>query len=810
MRAVARIAWRSIGRSRGRSALIVLLMLLPVAAMAGAITLLATVSPTAEETATHRMGAADYEFQGGGDEATTDALTAELPQGAVVEPWSYDVAPLVLPGRTISVNAWSMDLDGLARGKLEITDGRQPQNQQEVAISAAVAALASVGVGDSIELQGWGTPTVVGLVEDSFDIKGRLVLLDASVAREMASGQRAGASPVWLARVPGSDDTFIEVACGAIGCVFSGYSRHYSPESTDDESSGVLVIGGLALVEAILVAAAAFAVSVRRRQRDLGLLAAAGAEGRHLAGTVLSEGALLGGLAAVLGVAIGVSFIAVATPWLDDLTNRRIGTVVLNPLFLLLAGGVGLLACLIAAAVPARAAARLPVLVALSGRRPPQSSARRILAVGLILVVSGVVLTSTGAAMRLAEPTNSLSMLMLLGGAIVGVLGFGASGPWLIERLERLGLGLPPSVRIALRDTARARSRNSPIVTAILAAFAATVAISAYFASNDAVNAAHWQPWLRADQIIVQGEGADRAGSDAAAALNAFAGAPIPWLVGSDGHQVFVSIDDRQTGEAWTVTIGGSELLKALGAESATADLDEGGVVLLTSTGSKVPENVKLVIFDGDTGGELASETLAATPVATGLNAGGRTDAVISVATADRLGLSPGETSTYVIRLGQPVVEADVAQVAAFAAQQSNTWADASFGPPKPQELFRFILVAISLLFALSVTGIAVALGEAESRTDQRTLLAVGADPGIRRRIAAARAGVLALMAGLLAVPAGLLPAWGLLGSRNAPFVVPIPEVIAAVIILPLAGIVGALLLTRRIPAWSALREAGS
>jgi len=105
------------------------------------------------------------------------------------------------------------------------------------------------------------------------------------------------------------------------------------------------------------------------------------------------------------------------------------------------------------------------------------------------------------------------------------------------------------------------------------------------------------------------------------------------------------------------------------------------------------------------------------------------------------------------------------------------------------------------------VAAVAVALGEAEARADQRTLLAVGADPRIRRRIAAARAGVLALLAGVLAVPAGLLPAWGLLSSRETPLVIPIPELAVALVLLPAAAVAGALLLSRPIPAWSAFRD---
>jgi len=296
------------------------------------------------------------------------------------------------------------------------------------------------------------------------------------------------------------------------------------------------------------------------------------------------------------------------------------------------------------------------------------------------------------------------------------------------------------------------------------------------------------------------------------------AAAPVPALVSSSDDEAILMVGNVQIVDrtaavddefvASEPTVGDVELLRALGAESAAPALARGEIVLLLGEARDLTE-ATIVIHDED--GEVVDEaTLPVTVVTTGLVFSCVTEAVMSPATAERLGLSAAPLSQYVIRLSRPVIAADVALVAGFAAQQPATFADAALGPLAPDLLFRMVLITVSLLFALSITGIAVALGEAESRPDQRTLLAIGADPGMRRRIAAARAGVLGLMAGLLAVPAGLLPAWGLIGNSDAPFVVPIPEVVAAVIILPLAGIVGALLLSRRIPAWSALREAGS
>jgi putative ABC transport system permease protein len=320
---------------------------------------------------------------------------------------------------------------------------------------------------------------------------------------------------------------------------------------------------------------------------------------------------------------------------------------------------------------------------------------------------------------------------------------------------------------------------------------------------------------MHADQLVVLGEAAATVGPQAAAALAPLAAGPIPWLVGSGDREVVAVVEDRHLPEdereiAYTVTVGDAQLLTALGAEAGLSTLEAGGVVLVLPERRAVAE-ATIVVRDTSTNKEVVALTLPTSVIASGLiYQSPLADAVVSPSTAERLGLRPGATSTYVIRLPRPVAEADIAAAAAFAAQQPNTRADASIGPLRPDLTLRFVLVIFSLLFALSVTGIAVALGEAESRPDQRTLLAIGADPGIRRRIAAARAGVLGLMAGLLAVPAGLLPAWGLLGSGGTPLVVPIPEVVAAVVILPLAGIAGALLLSRTIPAWAALREAGS
>jgi putative ABC transport system permease protein len=521
---------------------------------------------------------------------------------------------------------------------------------------------------------------------------------------------------------------------------------------------------------------------------------------------VLAEALALGGIGAALGALTGIAGALALSPFLDDLTGHRNPVLVLDIPILIVASVMGVGAALIAALAPAWSAARMPVLAALSGRRPPISSGRRSLGLGIVLVVVGVALTATGAALRISDE-RSVSVLFLLAGAVLGTLGFGSSGPWLLAQLERLAGRAPLASRIALRDTARARSRNGPIVTALLAATAATIALAGYQTSVEAANHATFRPFLLPDQVYLQGPGAVQAGPLAARDLHATAGAVIPGA-GSEGTLVWVapgkSSDPNDPLSSQNVTVGDEAVLQALGAGEAEADFNAGKVIVLTL---KPAALTSVTIHITNTADNSTTSHLVPARIVVLGTSSDLPGAIIPAGLATKLGVPTGHANRYVLRLGHPVTDAEVTQAGAIAGQFPDTFADTGRVPDTAGSGFRIVLILGSLLFALSVTGIAVALGEAESRPEQRTLLAVGADPRLRRRITAARAGIIALMGGLLAVPAGLLPVWGLLASRKAALVVPGPEVAVVVLLLPVLAVAATWLLSRPIPDWSAFRE---
>ena len=250
-------------------------------------------------------------------------------------------------------------------------------------------------------------------------------------------------------------------------------------------------------------------------------------------------------------------------------------------------------------------------------------------------------------------------------------------------------------------------------------------------------------------------------------------------------------------------------------AESAASELRQGRAVVLTTPRFATATTMEILIFEDPTS-ETPSRRLTVpvrviavdVPGGAILPGGFLPEAIITelglVATEDD---GPYGTYPYVVQYDHPVTQADLQHAQEVASRFPDTFAETLSAPERPGAEFRIVIIALVLLFAVSVTGIAIALGEAESRPEQRSLLAIGADPRLRRRIAAARAAVLALLAGVLAVPAGLLPIWGIFASRGSPLAVPTLEIAGAVIALPLLAVASSWLLSRPIPDWNAFRN---
>ena len=134
-------------------------------------------------------------------------------------------------------------------------------------------------------------------------------------------------------------------------------SDNYSPINAKSAATATL-IGGMALLEIVLLAGPAFAVSARRQRRELALVAAVGGPRQDLRNVVLSKGIVLGVIGGMLSVFVAVALTAIGIATLGRYVNAIPGHFDVRPVELLALALVSLTTALAAAVFPARGAAR--------------------------------------------------------------------------------------------------------------------------------------------------------------------------------------------------------------------------------------------------------------------------------------------------------------------------------------------------------------------------------------------------------------------------------------------------------------------
>lgn len=811
-----RVARRDALRHKGRTLLIVLLVGVPVAAMSVGLTLGATAARTPDQQVAARMGQADLLV-------STAAVPAEEWQAALssgsrwtpMRDFAYSAA-IVEGEELFEPYLFEADLaDPLLAGRAELVEGRPAVGPDEVVVSPALADDLEVAVGDRLALaRPDRVVTVVGqAVQFDASVDGSLLFAPVGWAGGSAADTvLEDRGPEWLVDVgaadPGTTATFLEERFASGRSVSEAHSPSGDPASvpealpsvveggyiqaltrpealaffvdsvsgTADQVSVTLVAGALALVWTGAVAAAAFAVGARRRLREVGLVAASGGAPVHLRRLLLADGLVLGAAGALSGVLVGVLLAAAARPHLDRVLGHPVDGLRVPVMALAGAAMVGCVAAVLAAVVPARSAARVPVLSALAGLRPVRARHRSWLAVGVVTLGLGVASSWQGG--------SSGNDLLVVVGVLLVVFGVAATTGPLLALVSRLSGAAPLTLRLAARDAGRSRGRAGPATVAAMLALAGSVGFAAFLESSEARFGQEYVPYLRDDQLsltVTRSQSPVPSEVDAlvAAAVGAVPGAvagPLASLRGDEGQTFIVVGDVEQEGEQGDVYslepanaqlfVGDVDTLDALGASAARQALEDGQVVALN--GGAVDEDGTVTlrrIVQGERVEEL--DTLPAVEFGTGTPTS-FSKYLVSFETAEVLGLTP-QLSTLILRAPGPVTDVDVRRVnlAALEAVPSvPIYTQREIGLVTVSYILPAILGAGALI-ALFVVGLVTALSREELRPHLGTLAAVGAAPRTRRGFAAAQSGLLAGMAALLAVPAGLVPAVTLLRAQS-------------------------------------------
>ncbi|MEU1122030.1 ABC transporter permease [Streptomyces sp. NPDC005899] len=532
-RAALRIARRDALRAKGRSALVVAMIALPVLGVTAADVTYRSSTPTVAEGLTARMGSADAVYSSAGVgpvpiEQMPDASTwgttpdgAEIPAEEERDPVDVRAAfpkgsrylteqsvPAAVTTRHGVADTEIVELrtsDPAVRGRLDLVDGAFPHGKGEVVATEHFLESAGLGVGSRTTLRGpEQTYTITGSVELPDDLGKSALYADpgtvlapwaAAAARDKEIVPPYPGDVTWLVRGPsGAGVTWPDVLeANEKGVLVLSRQvaldpppdsevpllAHQDASSYEDGSSelsaAVVTVVAMAVLEIVLLAGPAFAVGARRSRRQLGLVGTCGGDRGQVRAVVLSGGLVLGTVGAVTGTVAGIGLTALFRPMIEGWTASRFGSLDIRPWELLTIAFIGLVTGVLAALAPAVVAGRQSVLESLTGRRGTRRSSRVLPVVGCVVLAGGVAVAGYGG--------SAGDTAFVAGGSVIAELGVLACIPVIVGFLGRLGTRLPLSPRMALRDAARNRGRTAPAVAAVMAAVAGTVAVATYTTS---------------------------------------------------------------------------------------------------------------------------------------------------------------------------------------------------------------------------------------------------------------------------------------------------------------------------------------
>jgi putative ABC transport system permease protein len=541
---VRRVTLRSLREHKRRLVSTVIAVLLGVAFMSGTLVFADTLDKVFDDLFAKVNEDVDAQVQGvklfssnfGGDQrqllderlvdevADVDGVAAAAP---FVQAFGFGASNRILDAQGDAIGANSgpptllqswVDDDRLNPFNL-VDGGRAPVSDDQFAINVAAAEDGKLEVGDRVRV-------ITQLGERQYTLVGIFTFGDADSAAgavtagfTLAEAQRLAGTPGKLQTIliDGDEGLSQEQVVARVKPVLPSDAEVITGDEAAEQTAESVQEGFaffrfifvtfafIALVVGTFIISNTFSILIAQRTRELALLRAVGASRRQVLGSVLLEAVIVGAMAAVLGLLVGIALVLGVNAALSGLgVDLPASGLSLRPTTMLLAVAVGLGVTVVAAIVPAVRATRVAPLAALREVSVDRAGASRIRIVLGVLVLAFAVLNLarawTADGDTDAVPIVGLGALLAIAGAIV--IGPVLAGP----TVRMIGAALPRmkgvTGRIAMENAARSPKRTSATASALLIGVALIGFITVFAASAKKSVSSEIDRGFKADLIV--------------------------------------------------------------------------------------------------------------------------------------------------------------------------------------------------------------------------------------------------------------------------------------------------------------------
>lgn len=425
-----RTALRNVLAHKARLLMTVLAVMLGVAFVSGTLVFTDTLG-----NAFRNQSAKSYDdvavavetYAGGRDEKTPGLDEATLDKIRTVDGVASvtgrvnGFAGVADPDGKLIGNGWSNTGANFAPGKdgkdgaYDFTQGSGPVKNGQIALDKDTASKGKYRVGDPVRVATNGpvkeyTLSGVFTTEDgAVNAGGSLVLFDTATAQKLYLKPGVFQNATVAAAAGASDQKLLDAitpllpkeATAQTGKALADEQAEQIESGLSSLNAMLLAFAGIALFVGIFLIANTFTMLVAQRTRELALMRAIGATRRQVKRSVLIEAAVVGALASVIGFALGLG-LATGLRSAMGLLGGKIpaGPLIVSPTAVLSAFAVGIVITILAAWLPARRAAKIAPVAAMSSVHATASVKSLVVrnSIGGVIALLGAVSIVGGAA----------------------------------------------------------------------------------------------------------------------------------------------------------------------------------------------------------------------------------------------------------------------------------------------------------------------------------------------------------------------------------------------------------------------------